>query len=120
MFYHSFRGGKTLVKHILLFCPILTIFDLGKIFPSSLQIPLKQKESPILLPIPLILSVIRLGLAAIWREVSVLGRFGGLGRGWLVKHDVNSGGFVHIGVNCFYARQRGMENSWMLASRWLG
>ena len=90
-----------MVKHILLFCPILTIFDPGKIFSSSLKIPLKQKESPILLPIPLILSVIRLGLAAIWREVSVLGRFVGWGRGWMVKHDVNSGEFTHIGVNFF-------------------
>lgn len=38
----------------------------------------------------------------------------------MVKHDVNSGGFTYIGVNCFWARQRGTGNSRMLASRWLG
>lgn len=39
----AFWGGKTLVKHLLPFCPILPNFDLGKIFAPSPQNSRKTK-----------------------------------------------------------------------------
>jgi hypothetical protein len=39
----AFWGGKTLVKHLLPFCPFLPNFDLGKIFAPSPQNSRKTK-----------------------------------------------------------------------------